>query len=200
MPQRLSAILVLAAAAAVAVAVFVSLQESVRPPAASSSPGAASAVAADVHPATTPDRGNVSHEFRAEVAALEERLKDAPSDTVALARLGSLWNMAHQPAKAIPPLERYTAINRTNREVWLQLVTAYGAVGDWGKALEATTTILASWPNDPEAMYNVGVIHANQGNYEEARRWWERVRNQRDDSALADTAAASLRRLSTMRP
>ena len=108
--------------------------------------------------------------------------------------------MAHQPAKAIPYLERYTAINQTNREVWLQLVTAYGALDNWGKALEATMAILASWPDDPEAMYNVGAIHANQGDYEEARRWWEKVRDQGTDSALADAATASLRRLPTMQP
>ncbi len=198
MPQRFSTILTLTAAAAVAVAVFVTLREPARLPSAARSPGTALAEAEDVHSAITPDRGNVSHEFRAEVAALEERLINATSDTVALARLGSLLHMAHQPAKAIPYLERYTAINQTNREVWFQLVAAYGALDNWGKALEATMAILASWPDDPEAMYNVGAIHANQGDYEEARRWWERVRDQTTDSALAGTATASLRRLSTM--
>lgn len=198
MPQRLSTILTLTAAAAVAVTVFVTLREPPRLPSVARSPGTAVAEAVDVHSATTPDRGNVSHEFRVEVAALEEGLNNAPSDTVALARLGSLLHMAHQPAKAIPYLERYTAINQTNREVWFQLVAAYGALENWGKALETTMAILASWPDDPEAMYNVGAIHANQGDYEEARRWWERVRDQGTDSALAGTATASLRRLSTM--
>jgi tetratricopeptide (TPR) repeat protein len=198
MPQRLSTILTLTAAAAVAVAVFVTLREPAWRPSVAPSPGTALAEAVDVHSAITPDRGNVSHEFRAEVAALEEGLNNATNDTVALARLGSLLHMAHQPAKAIPYLERYTAINQTNREVWLQLATAYGALENWGKALEATMAILASWPDDSEAMYNVGAIYANQGDYEEARRWWERVRDQTTDSALAGTATASLRRLSTM--
>lgn len=200
MPQRLLTVLLVSAAAAVAVAVVVSLREPAHLPSAARSPGTPLATAMDVRPATGPDRDNVGHEFRAEVAALEERLNNAPSDTVALVRLGSLWHMAHQPAKAIPYLERYTAINQANREVWLQLVTAYGALNDWSKALEATMTILASWPADPEAMYNVGAIHANQGEYEEARRWWERVRDQGTDSALVQAATTSLRRLPTMRP
>ncbi|MDH3457502.1 MAG: tetratricopeptide repeat protein [Gemmatimonadota bacterium] len=197
---RLSTVLVLSAPAAVAIAAFVSLREPAPPPSAARSQGTALVKAADFHPATTPDRGNVSHEFRAEVATLEERLTSAPSDTTALARLGSLLVMAHQPAKAIPYLERYTAINQMNREAWLQLVTAYAALNDWGKALEGTMAILASWPDDSEAMYNVGAIHANQGQYEEARRWWERVRDQGTDSALTETATASLRRLPTMQP
>jgi len=108
--------------------------------------------------------------------------------------------MAHQSAEAIPYLERYTAVVQANREIWLQLVTAYGAVGNWGKALETTTEILAKWPADPEVMYDVGAIHANLGDYEKARRWWEMVRDQGIDSALANTASASLHRLSIMQP
>ncbi|MDH4043455.1 MAG: tetratricopeptide repeat protein [Gemmatimonadota bacterium] len=199
MPQRLSTILLLTAAAAVAVAVVVSLRQPSLPSAARS-PHPAFAKAADGRPEAVPDRGNVSHEFRAEVAALEARLTSTPSDTAALVRLGSLLLTAHQPATAIPYLERYTAINPTNWEIWLQLVTAYGALNDWDKALEATMAMLAIWPNDPEAMYNVGAIHANQGEYQEARRWWERVRDQGTDSALANAATASLRRLPNMRP
>lgn len=204
MPPRLSTILSLTAAAALAVAVLVSLRELPRSPTADQLSGTASAAVADVHSsiaaadprsATTPDGGNVSHEFRAEVAALEGRLNDAPGDTLALGRLGALLHMAHQPVEAIPYLERYTAINQKNREVWLQLVTSYAAVENWDKAVEATMAMLAGWPDDPEAMYNLGAIHANQGDFKEARRWWKKVGNQGSDAALADRATVSLGRL-----
>lgn len=200
MEQRLWIILLPAAAAAVAATALVTLGEPSRPLPPTRSPGTVSAETTEVHSATTPDGGNVGHAYRSEVAALEARLEAAPGDTVALARLGSLLQMAHQPTEAISYLERYTAIDPTSREVGLQLAMAYGALGKWGEALEASMVILASWPNDPEVMYNIGAIHANQGNYDEARRWWERVRDQKIDFALAETVTASLRRLPTLRP
>jgi tetratricopeptide (TPR) repeat protein len=200
MPGRLWIVLLLAAAAAVAATVLATVHEPSRPPSTTGSPGTVLAETTEVRSATTPNAGNVGHAFRSEVAALEERLDAAPDDTVALARLGSLLQMAHQPAEAIPYLERYTAIDQTSREVGFQLAMAYGALGEWGEALEASMAILASSPNDPEIMYNIGAIHANQGNYDDARRWWERVRDQKIDSALAETVTASLRRLPTIRP
>lgn len=200
MPWRLTTVLPLTAAAAVAAAASVSLREP--PGRASASPprSGASAEAVDVLPASVPNRGNVSHGLRVEIAALEARLDSAPGDTAALARLGSLLGRAHQPAAAIPYLERYAAINPGNRELWLQLATSYGDLGNWGMALEVTMATLARWPDDPAAMYNAGAIHANRGDYELAESWWERVRVQGADSGLAELAVASLSRLPTSRP
>jgi tetratricopeptide (TPR) repeat protein len=200
MPQRFWVILLPAAAAAVTATALVTLGEPSQRPSTTRSPDTVLAETTEVHPGSTPDGGNVGHAYRSEVAALEERLDAAPSDTAALARLGSLLQMAHQPAAAIPYLERYTAIDHTSREVGLHLAAAYGALGKWDEALEANMAILGSSPDDPEVMYNIGAIHANQGDYDKARRWWERVRDQEIDSTLAETVTASLHRLLTIRP
>jgi len=193
MTRHLSTMLSLMAALAVVAATLAGLREPPRgPPVARP---LVEADSADVHGGIVPGRDNVSHEFRAEVSALRQRLSESPEDTLALVRLGNLLQMAHRPAEAIPLLERYTAINRGNREAWFQLATSYGTLNQWDKAMEVMTTMLVTWPDDAQVMYNVGAIHANQGEYEQARQWWERVRVQRKDPAVTEAATTALRRL-----
>lgn len=197
MTRHLPTMLSLMAALAVVAATLAGLKEPPRGPPLDSplAPPLIKEESADVHGGTVPGRDNVSHEFRAEVSALRQRLTESPEDTLALVRLGNLLQMAHRPAEAVPLLESYTAINKGNREAWFQLATSYGTLNQWDKAMEVMTTMLATWPDDAQVMYNVGAIHANQGEYEEARQWWERVRAQRKDPTVAEAATTALRRL-----
>lgn len=142
-----------------------------------------------------PNKDNVSVEFRGQLESLKLRLAATPDDTVVLVQMARLFDDAHQPGAAIPYYERYLTINPGDRQVWLDLAGAYGAMGRWGDALETTRSALRMKPDDVVAMYNLGAIHANMGSYAEARGWWEKVRDH-SDASLAETAVASLERLS----
>jgi Flp pilus assembly protein TadD len=71
----------------------------------------------------------------------------------------------------------------------------YADLENWEAAEGAMASLLEFAPGDPEAMYNLGAIHANRGDYSAARTWWRRVEKQGRDHHLAERAAESLERI-----
>lgn len=142
---------------------------------------------------------NVGHVFREEVAGLRQRVHAAPRDTVALRRLGQLWQDAHRPGAAAGYYRLYLAIAPGSRDVWLDLTHCYATLEQWGDAAAAARALLEQYPDDPAAMYNLGALHANRGEAAEARRWWQRVHDTARDTTMVTLADAGLRRLSGKR-
>ncbi len=147
-------------------------------------------------PEAAPSKENVSYAFRARLALMRMRLEDAPDDTMLLRRMARMLHDAHQPREAVVYYQRYLALNPSNRQMWLDLAGAHAALKQWDEAIRVSQSLLEISPGDPAAMYNLGAIHANRGNYEAAKSWWEKVRDQRSDETLAFRAAASLQDLS----
>jgi tetratricopeptide (TPR) repeat protein len=139
--------------------------------------------------------GPVSGEFRHEMAILEDRLAEDPADTDALLRSAVLLQDAHQPAEAAQRYRRLLAIDPRNRQAWLDLANVAAEAGDWPGALEATEGLLAAFPDDPEGLWNLGAIHANQNRTEEARAAWRRAAEQTADPEIAGRAADALERI-----
>src|SRR5690606_30006753 len=74
------------------------------------------------------------------------------------------------------------------------LANVYAGLARWEDARDVSERMLERFPDDPSAMYNLGAIAANQGDLDEARRWWTPVRDGAD-GALAAQAEASLAQL-----
>lgn len=152
-------------------------------------------------PATTamatpaPNADNVDHAVRAEMQRLQRALEAAPEDTSLLVRMARLLHDAHRPAEAVDYYERYLRLNPSDRQGWLDLADCCAATAAWDRARTAMETLLERFPDDPAALYNLGAIHANTGDFDEARAWWTRARNQTADAALARRAAASLEQI-----
>jgi len=142
-----------------------------------------------------PDASNVSHSFRVELAELSAHLDANPGDTAALARTALLLHGGHEAEDAIEYYERYLAEGGARRDVLLGMAGASADAKRWEAAERAMVALLDTSPDDAEAMYNLGAVHANRGNYEIARSWWERVRDLGQDPTLAAKAATSLERL-----
>jgi predicted Zn-dependent protease len=85
-----------------------------------------------------PSRENVAPAFAREVAALAQRLAASPSDSMALLRLGRLYQDAHRPAAAAGYYRRYLQRVPADRQAWLDLAAVTAATGDWDGALGAT--------------------------------------------------------------
>ena len=150
------------------------------------------------HPETQtrePGASNVSHSFRVELADLRAHLDANPGDTAALARTALLLHGGHEAEAAIEYYERYLAEGGARRDVLLGMAGACADAKRWEAAELAMVALLDTSPDDAEAMYNLGAVHANRGNYETARSWWERVRDLGQDPTLAARAATSLERL-----
>jgi len=138
---------------------------------------------------------DLSPAVSAEVASLERHLRAAPADTVAIGRLAQLLESSHQPEQAARYYRRLLTIDRDSRRAWFGLARVYAALENWEAAEEAVATFLNAVPGDPEAMYHLGVIHANRGDYSAARSWWRKVQQQAGDPQLAKWAAESLERI-----
>ena len=139
--------------------------------------------------------GSVDAAFHARLDSLEARVAAEPGDTGAALLFARLLQDAHRPAEAAA---RYTALLEragARRDLWLELAGAHAAAGDPGGARLALEQVLARWPEDPTALYDLGVLSANAGDSAAAATLWRRVAAQDRDSATAAAARHSLRRL-----
>lgn len=147
-------------------------------------------------PMRGPTASNVSHSYRVRLAQSRARVEANPVDTAALATVATLLHSAHEAPEAIEYYERYLAQGGRRRDVLLEMAGACVYAKRWEAAERAMLALLDTSPDDSEAMYNLGAIRANQGDYEAARHWWERVRDRPEANVqLAAKAAASLQRL-----
>ncbi len=190
-------LLMLLGAVAVVIVVFLATAPDDLP---APTPADRTAVRPSVAGSETPDKDNVSHTFRMEVAQLEQRLAEAPDDTTALVELALMQQDAHQTAEAAAHYERYLALRPGNRQAWLDLANCYGELEQWTDAEGASLRMLTHYPDDPAGMYNLGAIYANLGRVDEARGWWEKTRDQQTDPDLAAQAGSSLIQLAHNRP
>lgn len=134
-----------------------------------------------------------------EAFVLEQRLRQDPMDTLAIVELARLLESSQQAEQAARYYRRLVTINRASRQGWIGLASVYETLENWNAAEEAITAMLAFAPGDTEAMYLLGMVHANRGDLAAARTWWRRVERQATDPQLAERAAQSLRRMSGSR-
>lgn len=140
-------------------------------------------------PVTVPDA------YRNQVADLWKTLQKHPHDTGALLRMGQLMQDVGQPSEAANYYERYLQLLPESQPVWLRLANTYGAASDWRRAADASSRMLERFPEDASAMYSLGAALANQGQYDDARGWWEKVLLA-DDPVLMGRALRALEQLS----
>ena len=133
--------------------------------------------------------------YRDQLSNLWGTLEKHPHDTGALLRMGRLMQDVGEPAEAAGFYERYLQLLPESQAVWLRLANTYGAASDWNRAADASFRMLERFPNDAAAMYSLGAALANQGRYEDARGWWEKVLLA-DDPVLMGRALRALEQLS----
>ena len=134
---------------------------------------------------------NAAHER----SALEEQLKKKPDHGPVLMRLAELEMEQDRPAEARKRLERLVEVEPGNVDALLELGRACYAAGDTTCALERTAEILKQQPNHPDALYNMGALHANQGHFAEARRYWGQAVKAAPETDGGRKSAAALKRL-----
>ncbi len=140
-------------------------------------------------PVTVPDA------YRSQMADLWKTLQKQPHDTGALLRMGQLMQDVGQPSEAANYYERYLQLLPESQPVWLRLANTYGAASDWRRAADASYRMLERFPQDASAMYSLGAALANQGQFDDARGWWEKVLLA-DDPVLMGRALRALEQLS----
>ena len=64
-------------------------------------------------------------------------------------------------------------------DAWALLAAAYSQLGQRQDALRSYQTVLKLQPRSPEALYNVGIIHLQDGRFRDAARYLQAFRQQR---------------------
>ena len=126
------------------------------------------------------------------IDALKERVQQAPNDTSLVNHLAQILHDASRYEEAAEYYNQYLALAPKNVQGWLDLANVYAAQQDWDNAIKASQSLLDFVPHHPPAMYNMGAIHANLSNLEEAAFWWTQVRDQEEDTDLAQQAEQNL--------
>lgn len=142
-------------------------------------------------PTTVPEA--YQDQFNSLWATLQKR----PHETGALLRMGQLMQDVGRPREAAHYYERYLQLLPDSDAVWLRLANSYGAALDWNRAADASRRMLERFPGDASAMYSLGAALANQGQYDDARGWWEKVLLA-DDPVLMGRALRALEQLAEM--
>ncbi|MBR9978361.1 MAG: tetratricopeptide repeat protein [Bacteroidetes bacterium] len=143
----------------------------------------------DIDAEGQPSRANVMETFMEEFERLKEQIEAQPeSDTSDVLIYARMLLDAHQPANAVPLLERYNKAAPENTAVLLDLSVAHFENGDPDKAAEVTQRILRIDPENTTAMYNLGALAASQEDNETARRHWNKLIADYPDSPDAQRA------------
>ena len=153
------------------------------------------------HPASNPDipsGENLSPTYHATIESALSRLQESPQDTTALIQLAHLTHDGHKLEDAVGYYRRYLELHPAGRKAWLDLTKCLGELERWDEALDSANRLFELAPNDPSALYNLGAIHANRGQFELARQVWESLASNSTDPEMARSAKKALTQLADM--
>ena len=144
---------------------------------------------------TSPNKDNVSEQYRLHLKELQDEVNKSPNDTLKLRELADFLSASHKTDEAISYYERILKIDPERKDIRFSLSFIYYTKGDVNSAEEQNEKVLAFEPDDEMALYNVGAIAASRGNKEKAREYWNKVLSINPDSETGKLASESLSRL-----
>jgi tetratricopeptide (TPR) repeat protein len=130
-----------------------------------------------------------------EKAFLEEQLKTKPNHPPILVRLGEVERSMGELADARKHLEQALQVDSSLVEARLELSMVCYQLKDEREAERQNLLVLKQDPKQPDALYNLGAIEANRGQFPQAREYWQKVVQYAPDSASGKNAAVALTKL-----
>ena len=120
-----------------------------------------------------PTSSNVTENARKRMDDLQAAYEKNPNDTAKARSYADILTMAHQPDKAIDIYEKILKAGPKRTDVMLELTFLYFNKGDLNKAENYTESMLTINPNNPYAVYNLGIIAHAKGNVDKAKKQFE---------------------------
>ncbi|HSG08046.1 MAG TPA: tetratricopeptide repeat protein [Longimicrobiales bacterium] len=139
--------------------------------------------------------GDVAARFQQQVDALREQLAASPSDRLLVLRLAQLLHDGHRVPDAVPLYRRAMELDPSDPQPYYDLAAAHAGLGDWDAAGAVLEERLAREPGDAVALYDLGVVRANQGRTEEAQVRLQQALDASSDGALRARISEALARL-----
>lgn len=139
--------------------------------------------------------GDVAARFQQQVDALQEQLAASPSDRLLVLRLAQLLHDGHRVPDALPLYRRAMELDPSDPQPYYDLAAAHAGLGDWDAAAAVLEERLARKAGDAVALYDLGMVRANQGRPDEAQLRLQQARDATSDGALRARISEALARL-----
>lgn len=151
----------------------------------------------DIHQnlGNAPGSGNVSSEFKENMARLKAGYENNPSDTINALEYARLLAAAHKPNDALEVYNKILEFDLGRTDIRLEVATVYYNMQNFTEAKKQMEAVLAKEPNSPDVQYNLGAIEAALGNPARAKEIWEKVVAEYPSSEAAKIASSSLQNL-----
>lgn len=147
--------------------------------------------------ASQPQQSADTRAIEANVANLQQRLQQNPSDLGAITDLGNAYYDLGRYSEAIPWYEKAIQAAPTNTDVRTDLGTSYFYSGNLDKAKEQWFKVLEQDPNKVQTHYNLAVLYSHQTppDMDNAVKEWQTVIKLAPDSDQAKSAQKRLQDL-----
>jgi tetratricopeptide (TPR) repeat protein len=141
-----------------------------------------------------PSSTNVSEEIKEKIEKMKNDVKTNPKDTLKLRKYADYLSV-HNPDEAIKYYEKILSVDKKRKDIYFGMTSIYYNNHDLLNATETTKRLLAVFPGDPMATYNLGAIEATKGNKEKAKEIWNKLIKDFPDDETSKLAHSSLEKL-----
>jgi tetratricopeptide (TPR) repeat protein len=140
----------------------------------------------------------VSPQQQARIEELQRRIARDSSNVAAYLELANLYYDLGRFAEAVPLYRRYLAADPGNAEVRIDYAYALFASGAEEVGIAELRSVLERFPDHPIALFNLGVLYAQRGQWEQARQSFTELIRLHPALPLAERARQALRMLDSL--
>lgn len=143
----------------------------------------------------SPNKDNVSQEFKHRMEMLKKAVDENPNDTTKLKQYADLLAAAHMQKQSLEYYDKILSINPDRVDILFSASFANYSIGNFDKAEKLTKHILDIDPESADAQYNLGAISATKGDKEKAREIWQKLADKYPDKDVGIKASNSIKQL-----
>jgi tetratricopeptide (TPR) repeat protein len=144
---------------------------------------------------TPPGRGNVSENVLKQLEQLKKSVEENPNDTAKIKEYADFLAAAHKPEQAITEYEKILKKYPSRTDVISAIAFIHYNNGEYAEAEKFINKVLSINKDDVQALYNLGAIAANQGDFAKAKIIWTKIVKEYPDNEMTELARSSLSRL-----
>jgi cytochrome c-type biogenesis protein CcmH/NrfG len=146
-------------------------------------------------PGLTPTKENVSQSVKETIDHLRRLVREDPGNAQNLVHLARMLQDAHNIEEACEYYGKALAIDGDNDSARIDYALCLFEMRKVKAALTQTFAVLRHNPENGQALYNAGAIHANTGSSDSAKAYWRKLVRLQPETELARKAKENIGRL-----
>ncbi len=121
------------------------------------------------------EQTQLAPEQRARLEALQQAVALNPDNLAAVLELANLYYDLGRFQEAVPLYQRYLSADPGQAEVRIDYAYALFASGEQEAGIAELRRVLERFPDHPIALFNLGILLAQQGKFDEARQFFREL-------------------------